>query len=60
LKTGENSFVMKYLRQFIDGCSRWIDCVAKTIVAVRGWFVSSRPVELVEEGGGDFSLRIAG
>jgi general secretion pathway protein L len=60
LKTGENSFVMKYLRQFIDGYSRWIDCVAKTIVAVRGWFASSRPVELVEEGGGDFSLRVAG
>jgi general secretion pathway protein L len=52
--------VMKSLRQFLDGGSRWITCVATTIVAMRGWFASSRPVELVEESGGEFSLRTAG
>jgi general secretion pathway protein L len=60
LKVGENSFVMKSLRPLLDGCSRWITCVATTIVAMRGWFASSRPVELVEESGGEFSLRTAG
>jgi general secretion pathway protein L len=51
---------MKYLRQFLDGCSRWIACVATTMVAMRARFSSSRPVEIVEESGGDFALRVAG
>jgi general secretion pathway protein L len=60
LKKGEDSFVMESLRQLIEGCSRWIACVATAIVAMRGWLVSSRPVELVEEIGGEFSLRTDG
>jgi len=48
---------MKALRQFLEASSRWIDCVASAIVAMRGWFVKSRPVELMEESGGEFSLR---
>jgi general secretion pathway protein L len=51
---------MKSLRQLIEGCSRWIDRVAATIVAMRGRFASSRPIELVEEAGGEFSVRTAG
>ena len=51
---------MKFLHQFLDGCSRWITCVATTIVAMRARFTSARPVELVEESDGDFALRIAG
>ncbi len=51
---------MKALRQFLEASSRWIDCVAGAIVAMRGWFVKSRPVELIEESGGEFSLRIEG
>jgi general secretion pathway protein L len=59
LKAGEIS-VMKFLRQFLEGFSRWITCVATAIVAMRGWFVSSRPVEFVEETGGEFLVRTAG
>jgi general secretion pathway protein L len=51
---------MKYLRQFLEAISRWIDCVAAAIVAMRGWFVASRPVEFIEEGDGEFSLRTGG
>ena len=51
---------MKFLHQFLDGCSRWITCVASAMVAMRGWFAPSRPVELIEESGGDFSLLVAG
>ena len=52
--------VMKSLRQLLEAISRWIDCVAAAIVAMRGWFVASRPVELIEEGDGEFSLRPGG
>jgi len=51
---------MASLRQFLDGCSRWITCVATTIVAVRSRFASSPRVELVEEGSGEFSVRADG
>ncbi len=51
---------MASLRRFLEGCSRWITCVATTIVSVRGRFVSARPVELVEEGSGEFSVRADG
>jgi general secretion pathway protein L len=57
---GNESFVTKSLRQFLEGCSRWITCVATTLVAMRAWFVSSRLVELVEGIGGEFSVRTAG
>jgi general secretion pathway protein L len=51
---------MNSLHQFLAACARWIDCVATAIVALRGWFVKSRPVELIEESGGEFSLRSDG
>ena len=51
---------MKSLRQLLEACSRWITCVATAIVAMRGWFVSARPVVLVEESSGVFSLRSPG
>ena len=51
---------MKSLRQCLEAIARWIDCVAAAIVAMRGWFVASRPVELIEEGDGEFSLRTGG
>jgi general secretion pathway protein L len=48
---------MKFLRQLSEGCSRWITSVATTIVTMRGRFVASRPIELIEEPGGEFSVR---
>ena len=51
---------MKSLRQLLEAISRWIDRVAAAIVAMRGWFVTSRPVELIEEDDGEFSLRTGG
>jgi general secretion pathway protein L len=56
----DDDLVMNSLRQFLEACSRWIDCVATAIVAMRGWFVKSRPVELIEESGGEFSLCLDG
>jgi general secretion pathway protein L len=52
--------VTKFLRQIAEGFSLWIDCVADAIVAVRGSFASSRTIELVEEAGEVFSVRMAG
>jgi general secretion pathway protein L len=51
--------MMKFLRLVAEGFSRWITGVATTIVAMRGWLVSSRSVELFEETGGDFAVRAA-
>jgi general secretion pathway protein L len=51
---------MKSLRRILEGCSHWITCVAAAIVAMRGRFVSSRAIELVEGTGGEFSLRTGG
>jgi general secretion pathway protein L len=50
---------MTFLRQVADGFSRWMTSVAAAIVAMRGWFASTRSVELVEEGNGDFAVRVA-
>jgi general secretion pathway protein L len=47
-------------RQFADGLSRWIDCVAAWIVAAYGRFASTRNVQLVEETAGVFALRTPG
>jgi general secretion pathway protein L len=59
-KLKANRSVMKALRQFLEASSRWIDCVAGAVVAMRGWFAKSRPVELIEESGGEFALRVEG
>ena len=51
---------MKLLRQIFDGFSRWLDRVAQAIVAMIGWFVSRRAVELVEGESGAFTVRASG
>jgi general secretion pathway protein L len=51
---------MKLLRQIYDAFFRWLDSVAHTIVAMLGWFVSRRTVELVEGDGGAFTVRASG
>jgi general secretion pathway protein L len=53
----EDGFVMKLLRQVAEEYSRWMTCVATTIMAMRDRFASARPIELVEETGGEFSVR---
>jgi general secretion pathway protein L len=39
---------MNGVRQILAGFSRWMDCVAVTVVRMLGWFVSPRRVRLVE------------
>jgi len=51
---------MKFLRQIIDGVSRWLDGVAETIVAAAGRLASPRAVQLVEGDGGAFTVGAAG
>src|SRR5712691_11197355 len=51
---------MTLLRQITEEFSRWIYCVASTIVAVLERFVSRREVQLIEEGGGKFTVRATG
>jgi general secretion pathway protein L len=51
---------MKLLRQIFDGFSRWLDHVARAIIAMIGWFVSRRAVELVEGKSGAFTVRASG
>ena len=51
---------MKLLRQIFDGISRWLDRVAQAIVAMIGWFVTRRAVELVEGDSGAFTVRASG
>ncbi len=48
----------KFLRQIAEGFSLWIDAVAAAIVALRGSFVSSRTVELFEQTGDVFAVRV--
>ena len=50
---------MKFLRQIIDGVSRWLDGVAETIVAAAGRLASPRAVQLVEGDGGAFTVGAA-
>ncbi len=44
------------LREIAEGVSRWIDCVAGALVALRGRFVSSRQIQIVEGTDGAFTL----
>ena len=47
---------MKFLRQIIDGVSRWLDGVAETIVSIVGRFASPRAVQLIESETGAFTV----
>jgi general secretion pathway protein L len=47
---------MKFVNQIAEGFSRWIDCVAAAIIAMRGRFVSSRTVRFVEGADGAFTV----
>src|SRR5262245_3239349 len=40
---------MTSLQSILDGCFRWIDAVAVSIIAMAGWLTSRRAVRLVEE-----------
>src|SRR6267142_2740708 len=48
---------MTLLRDIAAVLTRWMDCVAATIVAAGGWFVSPRTVRLVEEEESVFTVR---
>jgi general secretion pathway protein L len=48
--------VMKFVSEIARGFSRWIDCVAAAIVAVRGRFAASRTIRLVEGADGAFTV----
>jgi general secretion pathway protein L len=50
---------MMFLRRIADGFSRWIDGVAAVIIALHGWFGSSRLVRLVEQPDGMISAQAA-
>jgi general secretion pathway protein L len=50
---------MMFLRRIADGFSRWIDGVAAVIIALHGWFGSSRLVRLVEQPDGTISAQAA-
>ncbi len=49
---------MKVLRQVVDVFSRWIDCVAATIVSLFDRLGSQRRVQLIEEKDDTFSLHV--
>lgn len=48
---------MTLLRDIVAALMRWMDCVAATIIAAIGWFVSPRTVQLVEEDESIFTVR---
>ncbi len=51
---------MKFLRPVIDVFSRWIDCVATTIVSIFDRLRSQRRVQLIEEPDDTFSFHVLG
>ena len=51
---------MTLLRPLVDAFSRWIDCVATTIVALFDRFGSRRRVQLVEEKDDIFTVHVLG
>jgi len=51
---------MKFLRPIADFFSRWIDCVAATIVAMVDRFGSGRGVRLIEEVEDTFAVQVLG
>jgi general secretion pathway protein L len=48
---------MNFLRQIAGGCSRWMDCVATTVVTILGWLVAPRVVRLAEQADGTFIIQ---
>ena len=48
---------MNFLRQIADGFSRWMDCVASTVVTILGWLVAPRVVRLAEQANGTFTIQ---
>ena len=48
---------MNILRQIADGFSRWMDCVAATVVTMLDWLVAPRRVRLAEQENGTFTLQ---
>jgi general secretion pathway protein L len=44
------------IRQIVDGFSLWIGTIAAAIVPMRGWFTSTRTIELLEETDGVFKI----
>jgi general secretion pathway protein L len=51
---------MTSLRQLIDALVKWIDTVARTILAAAGWFSSRRAIRLVEQERGAFVIQGSG
>ena len=51
---------MSSLRNVVAAVSRWIDCVAATIVAAVGRLTFPRTVRIEEEEGGRFAVRSGG
>ena len=51
---------MNFLRQIADGFSRWMDCVASTVVTILGWLAAPRVVRLAEQANGTFTAAGAG
>ena len=49
---------MTSFARIIEGCRRWIDSVAATLVAAAGSLTFPRAVEVVEDEGGAFVLRV--
>jgi general secretion pathway protein L len=49
---------MTSLARIVEGCGRWIDSVAGTLVAAAGSLTFPRAVEVVEDEGGAFVLRV--
>jgi len=48
---------MNFLRQLGDGFSRWMDCVAATVVAMLGRLAAPRVVRLAEQANGTFAIQ---
>jgi len=45
---------MIFLRQIASGFSRWMDCVAATVVTMLGWVAAPRVIRLAEQTNGTF------
>jgi general secretion pathway protein L len=47
---------MNFLRQIAEGFSRWMDCVASTVVTTLGKLAAPRVVRLAEQANGTFAI----
>jgi len=48
---------MNFLRQIANGLSRWMDCVAATVIKILGSLVAARLVRLSEQSTGTFTIQ---